>query len=37
MKVGSDSRDVMSLEFIPSLLELVGEVLLENAESLRLR
>lgn len=35
--LGSDSIDSISLVFIPSLLELVGDVLLEKAESLRLR
>lgn len=34
---GSDSIDNISLVLIPSLLELVGDVLLEKAESLRLR
>ena len=33
----SDTIESISLALIPSLLELVGDVLLENAESLRLR
>ena len=37
IKVGSDSIDSISPPFTPSLLELVGDVLLEKAESLRLR
>ena len=36
MKVESDSKETRSLVFTPSL-ELVGDVLLEKAESLRLR